>query len=138
MKGSGPPLPVPDADSAPFWAGCAQGRVRAQRCTGCGRWRHPPAEFCPGCHSQAHEWVELPGSGVVRSWVVVHRVLHPALGKVPYVLAEVVLDGTDGQVVLTTKLLGCRPGDVRIGLPVAAEFTPVSPEIALPTMRGDN
>ena len=44
-----PPQPVPDADTAPFWAATAAGRLAMCRCQSCGLWLQPPLERCRAC-----------------------------------------------------------------------------------------
>ena len=34
-------VPVPDRDSAPYWAALAQGRFELQHCRDCGHWNAP-------------------------------------------------------------------------------------------------
>ena len=117
------PVPVPDADSLPFWDGCAAGRLSAQRCATCGRWRWPPRGVCPACGGWTHEWCALPGTGVVQAFVVPHRPFSPGFAdEVPYVVVHVALDGTEGQVVLVSNLDADDWTTVRVGLPVVVEF----------------
>lgn len=117
------PLPTPDADSEPFWAACRAGHLAAQRCPQCRRFRWPPMAYCPFCHQRGGDWTRLPGTGVVRSFVVVHRAFDPAFAdKVPYVLAHVALDGAD-EVTIVASLAGAAPDTAGIiGQRVAVEF----------------
>ena len=117
-----PPPPSPDADSAPFWAACREGRLTAQQCPKCARFRWPPMAFCPSCHHRGGDWVTLPGSGTVTSFVVVHRAFDPEFAdKVPYVVAHVALDGAEG-VSFIANIIGEPPESVAIGERVVVEF----------------
>jgi len=117
------PLPVADADSQTFWDACAAGRLIAQRCDDCGRWRHPPRGVCPGCGSWSFAWHDLPNRGKVRSFVVPHRPFSPGFADdVPYVVVYVAVDGTDGQVLLVSNLQGLAWQDVAVGMPVECHF----------------
>jgi len=117
------PRPVADHDSQRFWDACRDGQLIAQRCEECGRWRWPPRGVCPGCGSWTFEWRELPGSGVVESFVVPHRAFNPAFAEdVPYVVVHVALDGTDGQVVLISNFVGCEWQNVKVSLSVRVFF----------------
>jgi uncharacterized OB-fold protein len=130
------PLPLPDADSRPFWDACRKHELRAQRCTACGLFRWPPQGLCPSCHRWNDEWVALPGTGTVLSFVVVHYVAVAAFtADVPYVIAQITLDGTDGRVVLTSNVIGCEWQDVAVGLPVQAVFDDVTADCTLPKFR---
>jgi uncharacterized protein len=42
-----PDLPPPPIDSAFFWEGVEQDELRIQRCSSCGKLRHPPRPMCP-------------------------------------------------------------------------------------------
>jgi uncharacterized OB-fold protein len=75
--------------------------------------------MCPDCGRLGVEWVEASGRGAVYSFTVSHRGPGPWADHVPYVVAYVELD--EGPRVLT-NLVGLDPGDVRIGMPVAAVF----------------
>lgn len=86
--------PIPDRESAPFWAALAAGRVVVQECNECGRRRFPRLPTCPYCGADGGVDVEIPGRGCVYSFVRVNRALSPAMeGEVPYCIATVDLDG---------------------------------------------
>jgi hypothetical protein len=130
------PLPVPDADSLPFWEGCARHELLAQRCLDCGAFRWPPRGLCPRCLSWQAEWTRLSGRGVVASFVVVHRATNQAFaGDVPYVIARITLEGSGDQVQLLSNVVGCGWEDVRVGMPVEVVFDDVTPEHSLPKFR---
>ncbi len=121
-----------DTDNAPFWEACREERLVAQQCGSCGSWRWPPAGVCPKCQSWDFEWRELPQRGKVVTFVVVHRSFHPSFdADVPYVIAEVAIDGTDDGVVLLTNVTGCDWEAVFVGMPVEAHFV-ARPEATLP------
>ncbi len=126
------PLPAIDADGRPFWEACRRHELRAQCCAGCGRFRWPPRGACPSCHSWAHEWVRLDGTGTVASFVAVHRAPPAFAADAPYVVAYVELDGTGGEVKLLSNVIGCGWQAVRVGLRVRVVFEDVDDEISLP------
>jgi uncharacterized OB-fold protein/acyl dehydratase len=126
--------PVTSPDTEFFWAGAADGELRVQRCGGCGVLRHPPGPMCPSCGAMSSRppgYVVAAGTGEVYSYVVHH---HPPVPgkKLPVVIALVQL--TEG-VRMTGELLGASAGQVRIGLPVRAEFVRVDDELTLPAWR---
>lgn len=130
------PLPVPDPDTAPFWDGCRAHELRAQRCRSCGRLRWPPRGICPHCQSWEHEWTVLPRRGAVASFVAVHRATNAAFASdVPYVIAQVLIDGTDGRVRMLSNVIGCAWDAMRVGMPVEVVFEDVTPEATLPKFR---
>jgi uncharacterized OB-fold protein len=125
--------PVVTADTAFFWDGTARGELRIQRCGECGALRHPPGPMCPACGGDKPEYLVAAGTGEVYSYVVHH---HPPVPgrRVPFVVALVQL--TEG-VRMVGELLGTDPGQVRIGMPVRAEFVTVDGELTLPCWRED-
>lgn len=118
------PLPVPNADTAPFWDGCARETLTVQRCDDCGTRQFPPRPFCTACRSAALTWVAASGRATVASFTVVHRAPVPAFREaVPYVLALV--DLAEGPRMMT-NLVDCDPGSVRIGQAVRFVFRRVA------------
>lgn len=127
------PLPEADAESKPFWDGCKAHELRAQRCAHCGKFRWPPRPLCHHCRSTDSAWVRLEGTGTVYSYVVVHRVVDQTFAPdVPYVIVNMLLDGTDGQVRLLSNLT-CHPVEqVTVGMPVRVFYDDVTQEVTLP------
>jgi uncharacterized OB-fold protein len=123
--------PVVSPDTEFFWAGTAAGELRIQHCEGCGALRHPPGPMCPSCGTMSAGYVVAAGTGEVYSYVVHH---HPPVPgkKLPVVIALVQLP--EG-VRMTGELLGAGPDQVRIGLPVRAEFVKVDDGLTLPAWR---
>jgi uncharacterized OB-fold protein len=122
---------VTSPDTEFFWAGTAAGELRVQRCDGCGALRHPPGPRCPSCGAMTAGYAVAAGTGEVYSYVVHH---HPPVPgkKLPVVIALVELP--EG-VRMTGELLGAGPDQVRIGLPVRAEFVRVDDALTLPAWR---
>ena len=136
MADDAKPLPVRDLDSLPFWEGCARHELRAQRCLDCGWFRWPPRPLCSRCHSWNAEWVTLPGTGTVLSFVEVHHATSLAFtDDVPYAIVEVALDGSDDQVRLTSNLVDHDQEHLRVGLPVQVAFDEVTADVTLPRFR---
>lgn len=130
------PIPIPDADSAPFWEGCRRHQLLAQRCDACGRWRWPPAAVCPHCRTIGGTWTELRGSGTLSSFAVVHQATHPAFtDAVPYTVAYVALDEAPGELLLLSNLVGCAWEDARVGMRVEVAFDDVGADAAVPVFR---
>jgi uncharacterized OB-fold protein len=107
------PVPQPDAVTQPFWDGIAAGKLRLQRCRGCGRHVFYPRPFCPHCTSADLEWVDASGRGTVHSYTIVHRA--PPGFESPYAVALV--DLAEG-VRMLTGLLDVPPEGVTVGLEV--------------------
>lgn len=114
--------PKPHAEdlSAPYWEGTRRGAFVIQRCTGCGRLRHYPQVLCADCHSDAHDWIEGSGRGLIHSWTVCHHAFHPGFAAdLPYTLVTVDLE--EG-IRAMGRLDGFAPDALALGLAVRATF----------------
>jgi len=127
------PLPAQIGLSKEFYDYCRQRELRFQRCADCSAWRHVPRQQCAGCGSQRWAWETSSGRGVVFTWTVVARAMHPAfVADVPY--APVVVELDEG-VRLVSEVLDCPPDELAIGMPVEVDFVDVTPELTLPKFR---
>jgi hypothetical protein len=80
-------------------------------------------------------WTEVPGTGTLFTYAVVHQALLPALvDVVPYVVAIVEIDGTGGTR-LTSNLVDAPLDSLRAGLAVEVTWEDMSPSLALPRFR---
>ncbi len=128
----GMPLPLPDLDTEPFWAGCREGRFLVPRCRSCGALRWPPGPMCPECQASATDWVAASGRGSVYSWVVAVHPVDPVLAdQVPYVVGLIELE--EG-VRVVGNVEGCPPEEVTAGMAVELFFTEIA-DIHLPNFR---
>jgi len=134
MNGAAPPpLPAPNADTAPFYEAARKGELRFQRCSECGAWRHYPRPACPACLSRAFTWEPASGRGVVYTWTIVHGPTLPAFqDKLPYNVVDVLLD--EG-IHFVSEVLDCPTNALRDGLPVRAVFVPITDQITLVKFR---
>jgi hypothetical protein len=121
----GLPMPtVTDPLSAPYWEATRAGKLRIQKCRGCGAWQWGPEWICHRCHSFDLAWEEVAGQGVIYSYQKPHHAVHPALNqRGSYVVVLVELPQA-GNVRMVGNLLGDAAQDVRIGAPVQAVFEP--------------
>lgn len=122
-------LPIPDADSRPFWEGCSRGELLLQQCDACGHYRHPPNPVCPECLSTDATWTPASGRGAVYTFSVVHQALDPAWAEdVPYVVA--VIELAEGPHMVS-NIINTAPEQVRIGLSVQVVFERASDDVSL-------
>ena len=130
------PLPAPNPDTKPFWDACKNHELRAQQCSACGRFRWPPQGVCPSCYSWDFEWAKLAENGTVCSFVVVHYASVPAFADdIPYVIAQITIDGTGNQVILTSNVIDCPWEEVKVGMAVRVVYDDVTPEYTLAKFR---
>jgi uncharacterized OB-fold protein len=126
--------PYADATTQPVWDAALDGRLVAQRCTHCGTFQIPPQPRCFSCRHDQFAYEELPGTGHVFSFTVARHPLGPALTEVvPYVIAVVELDGTQGAGArVIVNLMTGDPDGVAIGDRVQIVFDQVSSTYAAP------
>ena len=122
-----PPDDMPEFHR-PFWEGLKARRLTVQKCHN-GHLRFIPTEICGKCGSEEWTWEPMSGRGKVYTYTVIRRGPTPAYQKdAPYVIAHVELE--EGPRMIS-NLIGCAPGQVRIGMPVEVVYADVSPEWTL-------
>lgn len=100
-------------------------RLLGSKCMVCGKTSVGPRNVCPACGSEKIETVQLPSTGTVYSYTVVHILPAGKDGYGSYVMAIVELeDGTK----LTAEIVDCDPEDVKIGMPVELAFRLIGQE----------
>jgi uncharacterized OB-fold protein len=83
----------PSTSTRPYVDHLTTGELALQRCSACGRHRHPIAPVCPYCGATTYEWHASSGKGIVVSWVRYPRSYLPEFEKlVPYVVLCVELE----------------------------------------------
>ncbi len=104
-----------------YLRGLAEGRLLGQRCGVCGQVYIPPRGTCPADGVPTHDEVELPDSGTITSFCIVNVGYPGQRVTPPYVAAAVLLDRAD--IAFQHLILGCDPGDVRMGMRVRAVWS---------------
>ena len=115
-------------DNQWWWEGIAAGELCIQRCQDCGTLRHPPRPMCGKCQSIAWDWIVSKGAGAVHSYVVLH---HPPVPGYDYPLPVALIDLDEGTR-LVANVVGCAPGEIRIGMRVQGRIEPADDELKLP------
>jgi uncharacterized OB-fold protein len=127
------PLPVISDFNRPFWEGARRHEYRLQRCNGCGKLWAPHGPVCPHCFSEDYSWEKLSGRGKIQSWVVFHKLYHPAFAKdLPYNVAFIELD--EGPRVIA-NIVGTPNDKLHIGMKVEVVFEDVNEAISIPKFR---
>jgi uncharacterized OB-fold protein len=130
QSSSRPLVPAPNADTKPFWDGCAKGELLLQQCAKCKAFRHPPSPICARCLSAEHAWVRASGRATLYTYVVVNETRAKGFDKmVPYVLAVVTLE--EGPRMLT-NLTNVAPEAVKIDMPLEVTFAELDGTTKLP------
>ncbi len=131
------PKPLPEVTplTKPFWEASKRGELLLQRCKNCSTYIWYPRHICINCGSRELEWVKASGRGKVYSYTIVRQVIgnSPEFSKeIPFVVAEIELD--EG-VRICSNIVGVKPEDVSIGMPVEVFFEECTPEISLPKFK---
>lgn len=122
-KGLPAPSTAPDGLAEPYWQGTREGKLRIQKCRGCGAHQWGPEWICHRCHSFDLAWEEVAGRGIIHSYERPHHPVHAALaGHGPYIIVLVELP--EPGVRMVGNLLGDPLQPVRIGAAVEAVFEP--------------
>ena len=130
------PLPSIDYDIKPFWDATKEHKFKLFHCKVCGAWYWPVA--CCRNHDNEPflgemEWAEASGRGKVFTFSTHNVALSPDFkDDVPYVLALIELD--EGPMI-SSNVIDCDPGEVKIGMPVEVIFEDITEEVTLPKFR---
>ena len=122
-----------DVDNKPYWDYIKQHELRVQKCLKCGKLHYPVSPICPHCMSLESEWTKLSGKGKVASFVIVHRSRSPLFPpNSPYVAAII---ETEEGVRMLSNVVGCKPEEVKMDMPVEVVFEEAGPELTVPRFK---
>ncbi len=124
------PAPIGDLDTAPYWEGAMEDRLRVQHCASCGRNQLYGRARCVHCHAAALEWVDASGFGTVYSRTVIRQ--NPTRSFRHLLPLSVALVDLDEGPRVMTNIVGTDPEHVRIGARVRVVFEQVADTAALP------
>jgi uncharacterized protein len=110
--------PAMNSDTQFFWDAAAEGRLVIQRCTACGRLRHPPGPACPQCRSLDWDTLESSGRGTLYSYTVVYHPLAPGFDDP----ATVVVVELEEGVRVVSNLIEAEAAPLQIGEPLEVFF----------------
>ena len=96
------------------------GKIYANKCPKCGRFRCPPGPVCSRCHARMEErgkWVEVGPRGTLISFFISEQsFLVPTTGdmlEVPFSVGIILLDGA--PVILQHRLEETNPDKIKVG-----------------------
>lgn len=128
-------LPVIYPEELPFWEGAKKRELWLQKCNCCGKAWYPVGPACMHCFAMDFTWTRMSGKGVVHNYVIDHKAwTNWYKDKVPYAVVQVELE--EGPR-LTTNLPGTPLDQIRIGMPVTADYEDITDEITLVQFRAD-
>jgi uncharacterized OB-fold protein len=126
------PMPVVDADSAPYWEAAKEHRLLIQQCDACGTVRFPPVGICHNCRSFEYTWTPVT-EVTLYSWVVIDRpVIESLQSQAPYIAALVDL-GDD--IHMPTNIMGIEPSRLEAGMALTVDFQDIEGGFSIPVFR---
>lgn len=129
----GKPIPAVTPEMAGFFEGARRGQLMVERCDHCGTLRFPAHDMCASCLAAGAKWVPVSGRGEIYSFNIMHQVYHPAFAtEVPYAVVVVKLE--EGPKFIS-NLIGIKPHEIKIGMPVEVTFERAGEEMMIPKFR---
>ncbi|MCL5960937.1 MAG: Zn-ribbon domain-containing OB-fold protein [Chloroflexi bacterium] len=111
------------AQDSPFFTGLTQGKLLGSKCPACGYRFATPRSHCMQCGART-EWLDLPLEGKVHTFTTCYFGGEAFLEETPFTLVLVEFDGVD--TLFLSRLVGVDQNDVRIGMPIKAQFLRLS------------
>ena len=106
-----------------FLDGLKDGKIIASHCGKCDRTVVPPRSFCELCFVPVAQYVQVPDTGAVNTYVVSWIATDRSRLEKPLLPAVVDIDGTSNAGLLHL-LAGIDPKKVKIGTKVRAVWRP--------------
>lgn len=72
-----------------FYKNINQGKLLAGKCTKCGKVHLPPRPLCNECFSKEFQWVEVPTTGKLLTYTIVHIAPIQFQSMAPYAMGIV-------------------------------------------------
>jgi uncharacterized OB-fold protein len=102
-----------------FWAWCAKGELRLQRCADCGKLSWPPEEACEHCGSANLSWERMSGRGKVMSWCTFERDYYNGVLPIPW---DTILVELEEGALFVSNPHGFSWADIEPNMPVQLAF----------------
>jgi len=126
------PEPEITPENKPFWEAAKRHELLLKKCPDCGGWRNPiviTANICPYCGSRKPgDWTPASGRGKVLTWVVMHRIFHPAFEpQYAIVIAEL----EEGPRMLG-NMRGIPNDQIKAEMPIKVIYEVLNENVTLP------
>lgn len=102
-----------------FYKGVSQKRLMGGKCKKCRKIHLPPRPLCDKCLSKEFEWVEIPKTGKLLTYTVIHVAPPQFQNMAPYIVGIVQLEK---EVKIPGIIKGAAPEQVKIGMQLTLEF----------------
>ncbi len=102
-----------------FYKAISQKKLIGGKCRKCGKIHMPPRPLCDSCLSKEFDWVELPKTGKLLTYTVIHVAPTQFQTMAPYAVGIVQLENG----VKIPGMIKETPLDkIKVGMPLTLEF----------------
>lgn len=102
-----------------FWAWCAKGELRLQRCDRCSRIAWPVVQACEFCGAGELTWSPMSGRGKLVSWCTFERDYYKGVLPIPW---ETILVELEEGVLFISNPEGFTHQDITPDMAVQLQF----------------
>lgn len=102
-----------------FYKAISQKRLMGGKCKKCGKIHLPPRPLCDKCLSKEFEWVELPKTGKLLTYTVIHVAPPRFQGMAPYAVGIVQLEKS---VKIPGIIKETLIEKIKVGMQLAIDF----------------
>ncbi len=121
-----------DGLDKPFWEAALKHTFALHKCTICKTY-YWPSSLCTTHGDRAMVWAKASGRGKLHTYSILYRTLHPGFEPdLPYNIA--VVETEEGPFVFS-NIVGCKNGDLRVGMPLEVTFDDVAPGLSIPKFK---
>ena len=102
-----------------FYKNISQKRLMGGKCRKCGKIHLPPRPLCDKCLSTEFEWVELPKTGRLLTYTIIHVAPPQFQNMTPYAVGIVQLEN---GVKIPGMIKDVPLDKIRVGMSLKMEF----------------
>jgi len=102
-----------------FYKHINQGKLLAGKCSKCGKVHLPPRPLCDNCYSKEFEWTEIPCTGKLVSYTIIHIAPAQFQSLAPYPVGIIQLEN---GLRLPGIIRDMAPESIKIGADLKMDF----------------
>jgi uncharacterized OB-fold protein len=102
-----------------FYKNINQGKLLGAKCLKCGKMHLPPRPLCSECFSNDFEWSEIPTSGRLLTYTIIHIAPTQFQSMAPYATGIVQLKD---DLKLPGMIRGAPLEEIEVGMELAVDF----------------
>lgn len=102
-----------------FYKNISQKKLMGGKCRKCGKIHLPPRPLCDKCLSTEFEWVELPKTGKLLTYTIIHVAPTQFQNMAPYAVGIIQLEN---GVKIPGMIKGVSLDKIKVGMSLKMEF----------------